>query len=83
VGSESDCRLQIKNFGTTAERGSCSYALCSRDTGSQSSARIDVLYTQSKFISCKARSRVQRRTLLSILKCNSYSNRERNNKETA
>jgi hypothetical protein len=32
VGSESDRRVQIQNFGTTAERGSRSYALCSRNT---------------------------------------------------
>jgi hypothetical protein len=32
VGSESDRRVQIQNFGTTAESDSRNYALCSRNT---------------------------------------------------
>jgi hypothetical protein len=30
VGSESDRHIQIQNSGSTADNGSCSYALCSR-----------------------------------------------------
>jgi hypothetical protein len=55
VGSESDRRVQIANSGTTAKNGARSYALGSRVLSSQTSARIDVLYTYSKLQQSESR----------------------------